>query len=65
MELVFPGRSLEIWMYTDMWLLRMRLAALKPFGDPKVSADWSVWNAPEISILGKFGPSPYNLDEQV
>ncbi|KAH6685433.1 subtilase [Plectosphaerella plurivora] len=39
---------------------KMRLAALKPFGDPKLSEDWSIWNAPEISILGKFGPNPWS-----
>lgn len=27
-----------------------RVAALRPFGDPKVSEDWDIWNAPEITI---------------
>ncbi|KAK3312914.1 peptidase S8/S53 domain-containing protein [Apodospora peruviana] len=32
----------------------MRLAALAPFGDPKKSADWTVWKTPDITVL------PYN-----
>lgn len=39
---------------------RMRLAALKPFGNPAEATDWSVWDVPEVSILGKFGPNPWN-----
>ncbi|KAI9147260.1 Minor extracellular protease vpr [Paramyrothecium foliicola] len=36
----------------------MRLAALKPFGVPEKASDWSVWEVPPITILGKFGPRP-------
>lgn len=28
----------------------VRVAALKPFGDPKVSGDWDIWDAPEVTI---------------
>ena len=28
----------------------VRLAALKPFGNPAKGEDWDVWNAPEITV---------------
>ncbi|KAH8843057.1 hypothetical protein MCOR27_005326 [Pyricularia oryzae] len=37
---------------------KMRFAALKPFGDPNKSEDWSVYVRP-FEVLGKFGPRPY------
>ncbi|KAL5606877.1 hypothetical protein BROUX41_003254 [Berkeleyomyces rouxiae] len=36
----------------------LRIAALKPFGDPVVSDDWAVYKTPEVEILGKYGPAP-------
>ncbi|KAF4821126.1 Minor extracellular protease vpr [Colletotrichum siamense] len=47
------GSQIEPGNYT------MRFAALKPFGDPAKSEDWSIWKSPQVSILGKFGPSPW------
>ncbi|KAI0381948.1 subtilisin-like protein [Hypomontagnella monticulosa] len=31
-----------------------RFAALRPFGDPTVSADWDIYKTPEISVLGHY-----------
>ncbi|KAH7007903.1 peptidase S8/S53 domain-containing protein [Microdochium trichocladiopsis] len=30
---------------------RMRVAALRPFGEPSVAADWDVWSAPVLTVL--------------
>ncbi|KAH8887981.1 subtilisin-like protein [Thozetella sp. PMI_491] len=30
----------------------MRVAALLPFGDPSIAADWNVWTTPTITVLG-------------
>lgn len=30
---------------------RFRVAALRPFGDPKVAADWDVWKTPQVTVL--------------
>ncbi|KAI1659841.1 subtilisin-like protein [Daldinia decipiens] len=31
-----------------------RFATLRPFGDPTVSEDWSIFKTPEISVLGHY-----------
>ncbi|KAK9797701.1 hypothetical protein SCARD494_03530 [Seiridium cardinale] len=30
---------------------KFRLAALRPFGDPKLAADWDIWSTPNITFL--------------
>ncbi|KAH7310733.1 subtilase [Stachybotrys elegans] len=37
----------------------MRVAALKPFGDPATSEDWYVYDTPTVNILAKYGPNPW------
>ncbi|KAL1893833.1 hypothetical protein Cpir12675_003952 [Ceratocystis pirilliformis] len=37
----------------------LRIAALKPFGEPELAEDWAISKTPEIEILGKYGPGPH------
>jgi subtilisin family serine protease len=42
----------------------MRIAVLKPFGDRSFSKDWDVMDTPTISILGKYGPNPWQQGDK-
>ncbi|KXJ87386.1 peptidase S8/S53 domain-containing protein [Microdochium bolleyi] len=36
---------------------RMRVAALRPFGDPTVAGDWDVWKTPVLTVLPLESPA--------
>lgn len=42
------GSQIELGNYT------MRFATLNPFGDPASAGDWSVFQTPQIQVLGKY-----------
>ncbi|KAK6587094.1 hypothetical protein PZA11_000384 [Diplocarpon coronariae] len=46
------GSQIDLGNYT------MRFATLEPFGNPAVADDWSVFETPEISVLGKYERKP-------